>query len=386
MLTRAFCTLLFTSTLASATLASAAQAQQAPVTPQYLQTNLVSNVPGVAPTTDPNLVDAWGLSRATNGAWWVSDNGTGLSTLYDGTGKTEPLVVKVPTGDPNLSATGSPTGTIYNGFSDFNLAPGKPSIFLFATEDGTISGWNPSVAPTTAIITVNERSTSVFKGLTWAQAHLGLGRDNEQSEAAPATANYLYAADFRKARLAVYDTNFQHVPVLEDRIALNLIPFGFEGYAPFNVQNIGGTLYITLAKQDKAKHDEIDGPGLGLVLSMTPEGKLLQIFQGGSFLNAPWGLAMASGDFGAYSHDLLVGNFGSGTIAVYNPVTGRYLGELKDKNNAVITIDGLWGLSFGSAGTAGPANTLYFGAGPNGERGGLFGSITALTNPQGNDQ
>ncbi len=385
MLTKALCTLFLTSALTS-TLTSVAQAQQAPVTPQYSQTNLVSNVPGVASTTDPNLVDAWGLSRATNGAWWVSDNGTGLSTLYDGTGKTESLVVKVPTGDPNLSATGTPTGTIYNGFPDFNLAPGKPSIFLFATEDGTISGWNPTVAPTTAIITVNEHSASVFKGLTWAQARTGLSRGDEQNEAAAATANYLYAADFRKARIAVYDTTFQHAPVLEERIALSLIPFGFEGYAPFNVQNIGGTLYITLAKQDKAKHDEIDGPGLGLVLSMTPEGKLLQIFQGGSFLNAPWGLAMAPGDFGAYSHDLLVGNFGSGTIVAYNPTTGRYLGELKDKNNAALAIDGLWGLSFGSAGASGSADTLYFGAGPNGERGGLFGSITALTNPQGNDQ
>ncbi len=375
------------SALLVSALAPAVFAQQATVAPtQYAQANLVSNVAGVAPVTDPNLVNAWGLSRATNGAWWVSDNGTGLSTLYNGvTGAISPLVVKVPSGDLNLSPTGTPTGTIFNGTKDFAVAPSKPAIFLFATEDGTISGWNPGVLPTTAIVEVNEHSASVFKGMTMAQAtveEVGAGTKTISS----VTANYLYVADFRKGQIAIYDGSFQHATQLEQRFARALRFEGYNNYAPFNVQNLGGNLYVAFAKQDKAKHDEIDGPGLGFVVSMSPEGKLLQVFQTGAFLNAPWGLAIASGDFGAYSHDLLVGNFGSGTIDVFNPITGHYLGQLLDKTNAPIVIGGLWGLSFGISGSSGPANTLFFGAGPGGESNGLFGGITALTNPQGNDQ
>ncbi len=354
--------------------------------PEYAQTNLTANVAGVAAVADPNLVNPWGLSRATNGAWWVSDNGTGLSTLYDGnTGAIKPLVVKIPSGDLNLSPLGSPTGTIFNGTTDFTVAPGKPSVFLFATEDGTISGWNPGVLATTSIVEVNEHSNSVFKGLTLAQASVG-EHESEEGQAPRTIANYLYAADFRKGTLAVYDTTFQHATELEERIARTLSLASRRGYAPFNVQNLGGNLYVTLAKQDKAKHDEISGAGLGLVISMTPEGKLLQIFQTGTFLNAPWGMVIAPSDFGAYSHDLLVGNFGDGTISAFNPVTGKFLGQLKDKNGNLIVIDGLWALSFGSAGASGPADTLYFAAGPNGEKNGLFGAVTALTNPQGNDQ
>ncbi len=353
--------------------------------PQYAQTNLTSNVAGAAPVTDPNLVNPWGLSRATNGSWWVSDNGTGLSTLYDGTGAIRPLVVKIPSGDLNLSPLGSPTGTIFNGFPDFAVSPGKPSVFLFATEDGTISGWNPGVLATSAIVEVNEHSNSVFKGLTMAQATVG-ERESEEGQAPQTTANYLYAADFRKETLAVYDTTFQHATGLEGRIARTLSLASRRGYAPFNVQNLGGNLYVTLARQDAAKHDEIPGAGFGLVVSMTPEGRLLQIFQTGAFLNAPWGMVIAPSDFGAYSHDLLVGNFGDGTISAFNPVTGKFLGQLKDKTGNLIAISGLWALSFGSAGASGPADTLYFAAGPNGEKNGLFGTVTALTNPQGNDQ
>ncbi len=341
---------------------------------QYAQTNLVSNVSGQAAVTDSNLQNAWGLSRTSSGDWWVADNTSGLSTLYSGTtGAITPLVVTVPSGDKSQNAIGSPTGTIFNGTSGFAVAPGKPAVFLFATEDGTISGWNPSASPTTAIITVNEKSASVFKGLTMAPATLS-----------GATANYLYVADFRRARIAVYDTNFKHVTAIEKKIATNWIPAGF---APFNVQNLGGNLYVTLAKQDAARHDNEFGAGLGEVAVITPEGQLVQVFEYGSWFDAPWGVAIASGDFGAYSHDVLVGNFGSGTIMAFDPITGRYLGKLLDKNNNPISIPGLWGLSFGN-GTAlgGPATSLFFGAGPQREANGLFGSLTALSNPDGNDQ
>jgi uncharacterized protein (TIGR03118 family) len=369
-------TRLFAAAATAATLAlSLAPAALSQATPQqYTQTNLVSNVSGEAAVTDPNLQNAWGLSRSSGGDWWVSDNTSGLSTLYSGTtGAITPLVVTIPTGDKTQSATGSPTGTIFNGTTGFTLAAGKPALFLFATEDGTISGWNPGVSPGSAVITVNEKSASVFKGLTMASAKVN-----------GVTANYLYVADFRKARIAVYDTNFKHATWLENAIAKNWLP---KGFAPFNVQNLGGNLYVTLAKQDAAKHDEEHGAGLGEVAVITPEGKLIQVFQYGSWFNAPWGVAIASGDFGAYSHDVLVGNFGDGTINAFDPITGQFLGKLLDKNNKAITIPGLWGLSFGNGTAAGgPATTLFFGAGPQNEANGLFGAITALSNPAGNDQ
>ena len=297
----------FLATVALA-VSTAALSQTAPQPPrEYAVTPLVTNVSGGAPVTDPGLVNPWGLSRSSTGDWWVSDNTSGLSTLYDGTGKITPLVVTIPTGDSSASSTGSPTGTVFNGTTDFAVAPGKPADFLFATEDGTISGWNPGAAPTAAIIEVNEKQASVFKGLTIAQARVGgvLG-------------NYLYVADFRQARVAVYTGSFAHATELEQAIAKTPIP---AGYAPFNVQNLGGNIYVTLAKQDAAKHDQVRGAGQGLVAVITPEGKLIQIFEAGPWFNAPWGVAIASGDFGAFSHDVLVGNFGDGTVMAFNPVT-----------------------------------------------------------------
>ncbi len=341
---------------------------------QYTQVNLVSNMSGGAAVTDPNLVNAWGLSRSSGGDWWVSDNGTGLSTLYSGTsGAIAPLVVTIPPSDPNVSSTGSPTGTIFNGTTDFVIAPGKPSIFLFSTEDGTISGWNPGVDPGKALIVVNEGAKSVFKGLTMAQAAIHGGP----------VKNYLYAADFRKGQVSVYDSNFQHNWDAEQHFAHFHAP---EGYAPFNVQNIGGNIYVAYAKQDAAKHDEVDGAGRGVVAVFHADGYPIQMLQGGNWFNAPWGMAAAPSDFGAYSHDVLIGNFGSGEILAFNAVTGKFHGKLRDANNNPIQIQGLWGISFGS-GTApgGPATSLFFGAGPGGEANGLFGSLTAIQNTAGND-
>jgi uncharacterized protein (TIGR03118 family) len=342
---------------------------------QYTQTNLVSNLSGVAAVTDPNLANAWGLSRSSTGDWWVSDNTTGLSTLYSGTtGAITPLVVTIPPSDPNTASTGSPTGTVFNGTTDFAVAPGKPALFLFATEDGTISGWNPGVNPGKAIITVNEGQKSVFKGLAIAQASV---------KGAP-LANYLYAANFRTGVVSVYDASFHHVAALESEFDKYECHHGF---APFNVQNIGGSLYVSYAKQDAAKHDEVDGSGLGLVAVYTPAGKLVQVLQPGSWFNAPWGVAIAPSDFGVYSHDVLVGNFGSGEILAFDPATGSYRGVLRDTKNNPIKIQGLWGISFGN-GTApgGPATTLFFGAGPGNEANGLFGALTAVQNSLGNGQ
>ncbi|WP_162601421.1 TIGR03118 family protein [Occallatibacter savannae] len=336
----------------------------------YKETNLVSNVPGVAATTDLNLVNAWGVSRGTTTPWWVSDNGTGLTTLYTGTGSIVPLVVTIPAAD---SGSGTPTGQIFNGTQDFQLTPGNPARFLFVTEDGTVSGWNPAVSPKTAVIKVNTHSASVFKGMAVATVDDSHG----------GSANFLYVADFRKGRVNVYDTNFHLISMHDDDAFRDgKVPHGF---APFNIQNIGGNLYVAWAKQDGAKHDEVDGAGLGFVSVFSPTGRLLHRLQWTKWFNAPWGIAQAPSDFGIYSHDILVGQFGSGQILAFDPVTGALKGTLNDASNNPITINGLWGISFGSGGSSGPATTLYFAAGLNDEQDGLVGSITAIENTLGGD-
>lgn len=335
----------------------------------YKQTNLVSNIPGMAATTDPNLVNAWGISRGTTTPWWVSDNGTGLTTLYSGTGSIVPLVVTIPAAD---SGSGTPTGQIFNGTQDFQLTPGNPARFLFVTEDGTVSGWNPAVSATAAVIKVNTHGASVFKGMAVATV----------TDPHGGSANYLYVADFRKARVNVYDTNFHRISMDEDAFRDERVPHGF---APFNVQNIGGDLYVAWAKQDGAKHDEVDGAGLGYVTVFSPTGRRLHRLQWSKWFNAPWGMAQAPSDFGVYSHDVLVGQFGSGQILVFDPVTGALKGTLNDASNAPITINGLWGINFGSGGTSGSATALYFAAGLNDEQDGLVGTITAVENTLGGD-
>lgn len=342
-------------------------------TNQYQQTNLVSNTSGAAAVTDPNLVNPWGLARSSKGPWWISDNNSGLSTLYTGTGSIAPLVVTIPTADPSSSQLGSPTGIVFNGSTDFALAAGKPAIFLFVTEDGTISGWNPGVNLKQAVVVVNQMKTSVFKGATIATVNT----------ARYGTHNYLYVADFRQGMIEVFNASFQRMPQMESAFNDEDLP---PGYAPFNVQNLGGNLYVTYAEQDASKHDEIDGPGLGFVRVYSPTGHPLMQLQHGMWFNAPWGLAIAPSDFGPLSHDILVGNFGSGWIAAFDPITGKFKDYLRTMSGSPVQIDGLWGLAPGNDATAGPATSLYFSAGSNHEQGGLFGTLTALQNPQGGDQ
>jgi uncharacterized protein (TIGR03118 family) len=357
--------------LASISLFSLSTALPAQQLQHYKQTNLVSDQPGMASVTDPNLVNPWGLSRSSGSPWWVSDNGPGLSTLYDGTGAIISLVVATPPADSS-SPSGTPTGQIFNGTQDFQIAPGKPALFIFSTEDGTISGWNPGVNPTSAVIKVNTKNASVFKGIAVATV------DNSSS----GSSNFLYAADFRKRHVAVYDTNFNRVHPVDDAFEDERIP---EGFAPFNIQNIGGNLYVAFAKQDSAKHDEVDGPGLGYVDVFSPTGRLLHRLQAGQWFNGPWGIAQASGDFGIYSHDILIGQFGSGEILAFDPVTGQFKGKLLDSTNMPIVIDGLWAIAFGGGTATAPATSLYFTAGPDHEQHGLFGALTAVENVLGGD-
>jgi uncharacterized protein (TIGR03118 family) len=351
--------------VASLGLFSIATTLTAQTTQHYKQTNLVSD----ADPATSNLVNPWGMSRSSGSPWWVSDNGTGVSTLYDGTGAPHSLVVTILPADPATTPTGTPTGQVFNGTSDFQVAAGLPAHFIFVTEDGTVAGWNSG---NTAATKVNTHSASVFKGVALATATTASG----------GTANFLYVADFRKGRVNVYSASFQPVHLGEDAFRDEDLPTGF---APFNVQNIGGNLYVAFAKQDDQKHDEVAGAGMGYVDVFSPSGRLLHQLQHGDWFNAPWGMAQAPSDFGANSHDILVGQFGSGQILVFDPVTGRFKGPLYDATNTPIAIDGLWGIAFGGPTTSGPSNALFFTAGPESESHGLFGTITAIENVLGGD-
>jgi uncharacterized protein (TIGR03118 family) len=304
----------------------------------------------------------------------VSDNGTGKSTLYTGTGAIVPLVVTIPSAPPG-GTPGSPTGTIFNGTTEFTVAPGAPASFLFVTEDGTISGWAPTVNPSTAIIVVNESAKGAsFKGLTSATATL---------PDTTTTTTLLYAADFTLAKIEVFDGTFKHVTEIEERINdTDGIP---ADYGPFNVQNLGGNLYVAYAKRG-AGIDEQHGAGLGRVRVYSPEGRLLLKLQTGAWFNAPWGLALAPSDFGPYTHNILVGNFGSGWIAAFDPLTGKFEDFLRDASGKLITIAGLWGIAPGNDAKAGNATSLYFAAGGADEASGVLGTVTALKNPQGSAQ
>lgn len=329
-----------------------------PAAAQYQQHNLVSDIPNVADNVDPNLANPWGISSSPTSPFWVSDNRTGVATLYNGSGQPQALVVTIP---PPLGGTppSAPTGQVFNATSDFAGAH-----FIFATEDGTISAWTSG---TSAVLEADaSASGAVYKGLA-------MGNNG--------TSNFLYATNFNAGTINVFDNAFTP-KTLSATFTDPTIPAGF---APFNIQNLGGNLYVTYAKQDAAKHDDVAGPGNGFVDVYDTNGNLQKRLISNGPLNSPWGLALASTNFGAFSNDLLVGNFGDGTINAFDPVTGTFLGSLKDINNNPIVNQGLWGLRFGNSGIGFDPNTLYFTAGIPGdgaiEDHGLFGSIRAVPEP-----
>jgi uncharacterized protein (TIGR03118 family) len=336
---------------------------------QYTRTDLTADAASTSSTAanlDPNLVNAWGLSRGSTSPWWISDNGTGLSTLYDGAGATQALVVKVPT--PDGTGTSTPTGTVFNYTTGFQVS-GKPSIFLFVTEDGTISGWNPTVNLTSAIITKNRAGRGIFKGCAIAQTKHGA---------------FLYVADFFTRGILVFDSTFNRVHFDDWAFRDPGVP---RSYAPFNIQNVGGNLVVTFAKLKQGSTDEEHGDGLGYVSVFDAKGRLIQRLKRGPWLNAPWGVVASPGDFGAFSHRLLIGNFGDGHINAFNSVTGRFEGQLLDSTSQPLSIHGLWALSFGNAGAAGSAIEMYFTAGPNHEANGLLGKIVPVaTDQRGNTE
>jgi hypothetical protein len=407
----------------------------------YKQVNLVANSAGVAPVTDPNLINPWGISRQSGSPWWISDNGAGVSTLYTGSGDIVPLVVTIPKAEANSKTfpAGTPTGAIANGsMTDFLLSPGNPALFLFASIDGAITGWNPAVGiaaggtppSTQAVVKFRATDGTSYTGLTAAKIK---GK------------TFLYAANFGKGRVDVFDNAFHKVNLVVDNnngnngngnnnngngngdnngnnngngdgnnngngnnngssngpgngdnnhdkndndraFVDNDLP---RNYVPFNVQAIGNDIVVTFVLHQEGHPFETDGAGLGFVDIFSSGGKLIQRLEHGDWLNAPWGVALAPLDFGTFSHALLIGQFAGGetthaggTIAAYDLVTGEFLGQVKSTGSKNLSIAGLWSISPGNGAspgsydaTAAPAATLYFTAGPNHGADGLFGYL-----------
>jgi uncharacterized protein (TIGR03118 family) len=327
----------------------------------YKQTNFVSDQHGQAPLFDQHLVNAWGLAFGPTTPAWVADNGADVSTLYQGGNGMQdpsimPLVVTIP--------GGAPTGAVFNPTKDFFVHSGKAKAaarFLFATEGGTIVGWAPTVPPPPTSTQGQVAKTvkgAVYKGLTLAR----VGRSN-----------MLYAANFHRGTVDVFNHAFKKVHMPHAFVDHNLPA----SYVPFNVENIKGRIYVTYAKKETVDSlDELHGHGLGFVDVYQKSGRLIKRLVSHGNLDAPWGLAIAPHDFGAFSGALLVGNFGDGHINAYDRHNGAFLGQLHQADGHALVIDGLWALKFGN-GIIGTPHTLLFTAGPADEEHGLFGSIEA---------
>jgi uncharacterized protein (TIGR03118 family) len=373
-----------------------------------LETDLVSDDPllvdgnGIAHhafVSDPHLANPWGITEGPMSPFWIADNGAGVSTLYrvPGAGGAAvsivPSVFSIPSpGDP-LGRSGTPTGTVFNidtaaqqfkvaGVDKNNVATSARALFIFATEDGTIVGWNPNVNPsgfdaslagTYGIIAVdNSAKPTAAEGAVYK----GLAIATDASGQVPQT--FLYATNFRAGTVEKYDASFHLVSAFTD-------PHLPNGYAPFNVVLIGGKLFVTFAKQDATKHDDVALPAHGLVDIFDLSGHLLTRFTQHGHLNSPWGVVQAPASFGDSAGAILIGNFGDGRIHAFDPDTGKSLGSVTNSLGQEIVIDGLWSLTVGNSHGGGDAGTIYFTAGPNGEKNGLFGSLTpvALGTPCG---
>jgi uncharacterized protein (TIGR03118 family) len=328
----------------------------------FTQTDLVSDIPGMAAVTDPHLINPWGISLGPTTAFWVSDNRTGVSTLYDGNGQAQPLVVTIPaSASAAPGAVGSPTGTVFNGGTGFVVkANGKSgaALFLFASLDGTISGWNPNVDPTHALLAVDANGAS-YTGLALAS--------NGGS-------SFLYAANFRAGTIDVYDQAF-HKASLAGDFSDPSLPAGF---APFNVKALNGNLFVEYARQDRT-------PTGGFVDVYGTDGRLLRRLASGGPLNAPWGVTIAPAHFGAFGGAVLVGNFGDGKINAFDATSGAFLGTLTDAAGHPLVNDHLWALTVGNGGAGGDPNSVYLAAGIQNEAHGLFARLTPAAAAPGAD-
>jgi uncharacterized protein (TIGR03118 family) len=318
----------------------------------YSQTNLSSDLKGVAANTDPQLINPWGIAFFPGAPFWVADNNSGFSTLYDATGKKQSLIVTIPQ-PADMTGKGTPTGIVTNGTTGF-LVGGSPAAFIFDSEDGTISGWNSG---TKSVITVdNSDSSAVYKALAMITNTSG---------------TFLLAANFHTGAIEVYDKTWK-LTTLNGTFTDPTLP---AGYAAFGVHLVGQAVYVAYAKQNPLKHDPVIGPGRGYVSQFDTQGKFVRRFASAGVLDAPWAVVMAPATgFGAFSGDLLIGNFGDGIINAFSPTTGKLLGQIQNPDGTVIHNPGLWEMVFGAGGTGNP-NTLYFTSGILSEAHGLFGAI-----------
>jgi uncharacterized protein (TIGR03118 family) len=322
----------------------------------YLQINLVSDQDGVAMLQDTNLVNAWGVSFSSGSPFWVSANGTGKALLYSVTNDMNGNLVVTKQGlEVTIPGDGTPSGQVFNDKGGF-----KGDIFLFVSEDGTISGWRQSLGTNAEVLTT--RNSAVYKGVTLAET---------------SNVPILLAANFAEATLDMYDTNATLLGQFSDLDAPS-------GYAPFNVRLLQGMVFVAYAKQNDEKHDDVAGAGNGLIDVFNPNTGIFHRLvtgsdAGGKFkqINSPWGLAISPDSFGRHGDQLLVGNFGSGTIMTFDD-HAKFKGLLKGTDEHPLVIDGMWALTFGNGGKAGTPDTLFFSAGPNSEGDGLFGSITPV--------
>ena len=339
----------------AATIAVPTGVADAARTGTFRQENLVSDQPGVATLTDPNLVNAWGMSRGPNTPVWVSDNGADVTTLYSGDTPgipiaRVPLVVSIP--------GGAPTGQVFNDTTAFTV-PGtdQPARFIFVGEDGDLSAWNPSVVPLTSAVAVGHTVGAIYKGLALVHGQTG---------------PRLLAANFRANRIDVFDSQFTPLPAT----GMFRDPSLPAGYAPFNVAEIGGQVFVTYALQDADAEDDVAGPAHGFVDVYTDEGTFTRRFATHGVLNSPWGMTIAPATFGQFAGDLLIGNFGDGRIHAFDPRTGEVLGTLRGTDGRPLAIDGLWALIVGDPVAGGP-DAVWFSAGPDDEQHGLLGILRA---------
>jgi uncharacterized protein (TIGR03118 family) len=345
----------------------------------YQQTSLVSDVRGLAPTTDPNLQNPWGISQTPDGQFRVADNHTGVATIYNAAGQVAgaPITIPTPTG---VTPPSAPNGNVFNTTNDFVISSGDksaPATVIFSTEDGTIVGFNADVSKHLGVIAADlSQSGAVFKTLTAGSVN---------------GANYLYATDFHNGTVDVFDGNFQLHTFAPGQFVDPSIPAGF---APFGLRNVNGTLFVTYAKQDDAKHDDVAGVGNGYIDEFTLTGQFLTQFASQGLLNSPHGMAVAPDNFGRFSNALLVGNFGDSKVNAFDVKTGAFLGQLADSQGVPLILNGgfqesdtkgLWGITFGNGQGGATTNTLFFAAGINAENDGLFGKVTVANEDFGNN-
>ena len=320
--------------------------------PFFEATILLSDGSVPADHVNPNLVNPWGLASSPTGPFWISNEGTGTSSVVLADGSEALADVAVPT-----DMTGHPTGLVFNGGGGFEVEDAgvsASSLFIFVSEDGRLFGWNPNVSLGHAVVALDNRGTgAAYTGAALAQSG---GR------------TFLYAANFGQGMVERFDSEFTPAGSFTDRDVPN-------NFSPFGIGTIDGQIYVTFAQRDPATGEDVPGPGAGFIDVFTPEGELVERFASRGELNAPWGLVVAPGGFGKFSNKLLVGNFGDGRILAYNIHNGRFLGALEDESGRAIVIEGIWGLLFGNGGAGGDPRDLYFTAGIDDETHGVFGEI-----------